>query len=275
MKIGYCRVNTSDQSTDPQEDELRRAGCEKIFRDVASGARASRPGLDEMIAQARKGDLIVVVRLDRLGCNLRDLLETVRTLKRGGRGFKSLAENIDSTRAGGKLIFHLFASLAEFERALIRERTLAGLAAARARGRVGGRPKNTDTRKQTAAVTLLTDPANSVADVCRLLKVSRSTAYRLARAGALAKEAEKTEEAPKQAKGTKQAKKATSRKPLAKGGKHPPERDKAAAKPPTALNTSKKRLPKPGYEQRGKSSKPGSNLAKGRFFGKVATRNSS
>ena len=183
MHIGYCRVSTSDQSTEPQEDELRRAGCERIFGDVASGARASRPGLDEMIAHARKGDLIVVVRLDRLGCNLRDLLETVRTLERGGRGFKSLAENIDSTTAGGKLIFHIFASLAEFERALIRERTLAGLAAARARGRVGGRPKNTDTRKQAMAMSLLADPTNSVTDVCRLLKVSRSTAYRLARAG--------------------------------------------------------------------------------------------
>ena len=130
VKIGYCRVSTSDQSTEPQEDELRRAGCEKIFRDVASGARSSRPGLDELLAHARKGDLIIVVRLDRLERNLRDLLETVRILERGGRGFKSLAENIDSTTAGGKLIFHLFASLAEFERALIRERTLVVLAAA-------------------------------------------------------------------------------------------------------------------------------------------------
>ena len=184
MKIGYCRVRTSDQSTEPQEDELRRSGCEKIFRDVASGARASRPGLDEMIAHARKGDLIVVVRLDRLGRNLRDLLETVRTLERGGRGFKSLAENIDSTTAGGKLIFHIFASLAEFERALIRECTLAGLAAARARGRVGGRPKNTDTRKQAMAMSLLADPANSVTDVCRL-SVSQGYAFTSSRSGTL------------------------------------------------------------------------------------------
>ena len=171
MKIGCCRVSNSDQSTEPQEDELRRAGCEKVFRDVASSARASCPGLDEMIAHARKGDLIVVVRLDRLGRNSRDLLATVRTLERSDRGFKSLAENIDSTTAGGKLIFHIFASLAEFKRALIRERTLAGLAAARARGRVGGRPKNTNTRKQAMAMSLLADPANSVTDVCRLLKV--------------------------------------------------------------------------------------------------------
>ena len=215
MKIGYCRVSTSDQSTEPQEDELRRAGCEKIFRDVASGARASRPGLDEMIAHARKGDLIVVVRLDRLGRNLRDLLETVRTLERGGRGFKSMAENIDSTTAGGKLIFHIFASLAEFERALIRERTLAGLAAARARGRVGGRPKNTDTRKQAMAMSLLADPANSVTDVCRLLKVSRSTAYRLARAGATA---------------AKTAKKSSTSKPAAKGGSRTGKKGKAVTK---------------------------------------------
>ncbi len=118
-------------------------------------------------------------------------MENVRTLERGGRGFKSLAENIDSTTAGGKLIFHIFASLAEFERALIRERTLAGLAAVRARGRAGGRPKNTDTRKQEMAMSLLADPANSVTDACRLLKVSRSTAYRLARAGAAAAKAAK------------------------------------------------------------------------------------
>ena len=224
MKIGYCRVSTSDQSTEPQEDELRRAGCEKIFRDVASGARASRPGLDEMIAHARKGDLIVVVRLDRLGRNLRDLLETVRTLERGGRGFKSLAENIDSTTAGGKLIFHIFASLAEFERALIRERTLAGLAAARARGRVGGRPKNTDTRKQAMAMSLLADPANSVTDVCRLLKVSRSTAYRLARAGAAA---------------AKLAKKSSTPKPAAKGGRHGGKKSRPTTKPQVASTKGK------------------------------------
>ena len=204
---------------------LRCAGCEKIFRDVASGARASRPGLDEMIAHARKGDLIVVVRLDRLGRNLRDLLETVRTLERGGRGFKSLAENIDSTTAGGKLIFHIFASLAEFERALIRERTLAGLAAARARGRVGGRPKNTDTRKQAMAMSLLADPANSVTDVCRLLKVSRSTAYRLARAGAAA---------------AKAAKKSPASKPAAKGGSRAKKKGKAATKPQTTAAAGKK-----------------------------------
>ncbi len=225
MRIGYCRVSTSDQSTDPQEDELRRAGCEKIFRDVASGARASRPGLDEMIAHARKGDLIVVVRLDRLGRNLRDLLETVRTLERGGRGFKSLAENIDSTTAGGKLIFHIFASLAEFERALIRERTLAGLAAARARGRVGGRPKNTDTRKQAMAMSLLADPANSVVDVCRLLKVSRSTAYRLARAGAAA---------------AKAAEKSLAAKSAVKGGSRVGKKRRAATKPPAAVTAGKK-----------------------------------
>ena len=225
MRIGYCRVSTSDQSTEPQEDELRRAGCEKIFRDVASGARSSRPGLDEMIAHARKGDLIVVVRLDRLGRNLRDLLETIRTLERGGRGFKSLAENIDSTTAGGKLIFHIFASLAEFERTLIRERTLAGLAAARARGRVGGRPKNTDTRKQTMAMSLLADPANSVTDVCRLLKVSRSTAYRLARAGTAA---------------AKAAKKSPASKPAPQGGSHAGKKGRVATKPPVTATSSKK-----------------------------------
>ena len=174
-----------------------------------------------MIAHARKGDLIVVVRLDRLGRNLRDLLETVRTLERGGRGFKSLAENIDSTTAGGKLIFHIFASLAEFERALIRERTLAGLAAAQARGRVGGRPKNTDTRKQAMVMSLLADPANSVTDVCRLLKVSRSTAYRLARAGAAAA-------------------KAAKKSPASESGSCARKKGKAATKPPASVTAGKK-----------------------------------
>ena len=195
-----------------------------------------------MIAHARKGDLIVVVRLDRLGRNLRDLLETVRTLERGGRGFKSLAENIDSTTAGGKLIFHIFASLAEFERALIRERTLAGLAAARARGRVGGRPKNMDTRKQVMAMSLLADPANSVTDVCRLLKVSRSTAYRLARAGALAAKA---------AKAAKPVKKISSSKPAAKGGSCAVAKGKTPTKP-RGLSTIGKKAKLKGQRLQGR-----------------------
>lgn len=167
----------------PPEDELKAAGCEKIFRDVTSGAKASRPGLDAMLAQARRGDVIVVVRLDRLGRSLIHLVSTVEKLERDKIGFRSLSENIDSTSAGGKLILHIFASLAQFERALITERVRAGLDSARARGRVGGRPPKDDRPRQAMAAAMLADPANSVRDVCRALKVSRATAFRLAKEG--------------------------------------------------------------------------------------------
>lgn len=184
MLIGYARVSTQDQTLNSQEDQLRAAGCEKIFRDVASGARAERPGLTEMLAHARRGDVIVVARLDRLGRSLAHLVETVGTLEKTKRGFRSLSESIDTTTPGGKLVFHLFAALAEFERALIQERTHAGLSAARARGRFGGRPKGPhDIQRARMAASLLGDPKNSVAEVCRVLGVSRATAYRLAQIG--------------------------------------------------------------------------------------------
>ena len=183
MLIGYARVSTANQTTTPQEDELRRAGCEKIFRDVTSGAKASRPGLDKMLIQARPGDVIVVVRLDRLGRSLIHLVSTVEKLERDKIGFRSLSENIDSTSAGGKLILHIFASLAQFERALITERVRAGLDSARARGRVGGRPLKDDRARQAMAASILADPKHTVQDVCRALKVSRATAFRLAKAG--------------------------------------------------------------------------------------------
>lgn len=183
MQIGYARVSTSSQTTAPQEDELKAAGCEKIFRDVTSGAKASRPGLDAMLTQARRGDVIVVVRLDRLGRSLVHLVATVETLEERKIGFRSLAEKIDSTSAGGKLILHIFASLAQFERALITERVRAGLDSARARGRVGGRPPKDDRTRQVMAASMLDDAKNSVQDVCRALKVSRATAFRLAKAG--------------------------------------------------------------------------------------------
>ena len=180
MFVGYARVSTADQTLAPQEDELRHAGCERILSDVESGAKAKRPGLDELLSQVRRGDIVTVVRLDRLGRSLVDLVETVQKLKAAGVGFRSLREQIDTTTAGGKLIFHIFASLAEFERALILERTHAGLASARARGRVGGRPRKDDRQRARMAASLLADPVNTVADVCRLLNVSRATAYRLA-----------------------------------------------------------------------------------------------
>ena len=183
MQIGYARVSTSSQTTAPQEDEMKAAGCEKIFRDVTSGAKASRPGLDAMLTQARKGDVVVVARLDRLGRSLVHLVATVESLEARKIGFRSLAEKIDSTSAGGKLVLHIFASLAQFERALLTERVRAGLDSARARGRVGGRPKKDDRTRQAMAAAMLDDAKNSVGDVCRALKVSRATAFRLAKAG--------------------------------------------------------------------------------------------
>ncbi len=141
MLVGYARVSTTEQTLDLQFDALKKAGCSKIFTDTASGAKTERKGLDEALSYVREGDTLVVWRLDRLGRSLTHLIETVSQLDNRKIGFKSLTEQIDTTTSGGKLIFHIFGALAEFERNLIRERTNAGLQAARARGRVGGRPK--------------------------------------------------------------------------------------------------------------------------------------
>src|ERR687895_389947 len=141
MLIGYARVSTHDQTLTLQQDALEKAGCTKIFTDTASGAKTERKGLDDALTYVRKGDTLVVWRLDRLGRSLPHLIATMTALEDRGIGFKSLTENIDTTTSGGKLIFHIFGALAEFERNLIRERTTAGLMAARARGRKGGRPK--------------------------------------------------------------------------------------------------------------------------------------
>lgn len=178
MNLGYARVSTLDQHLELQEDALAKAGCEKIFRDVASGAIDSRKGLTEAIEFARRGDTLVVWKLDRLGRSLKHLIETVNLLKERGVGLMSLQEKIDTTTPGGKLIFHVFGALAEFERELIRERTNAGLKAARARGRLGGRPPILTSKQIEMAQRLLNDPAVSVAEVCRTLQVSRSTLYR-------------------------------------------------------------------------------------------------
>jgi DNA invertase Pin-like site-specific DNA recombinase len=138
--LGYARVSTTDQQPQLQVDALQRAGCYRVFVETASGARADRPILEQVLDQLRPGDTLVVWKLDRLGRSLRHLVDTVTGLAEGGIGFRSLQEAIDTTTPGGKLVFHVFAALAEFERDLIRERTSAGLAAARARGRHGGRP---------------------------------------------------------------------------------------------------------------------------------------
>jgi DNA invertase Pin-like site-specific DNA recombinase len=138
--VGYARVSTPEQRLDLQRDALVKAGCERVFEDVASGAQAERPGLAAALAFVRPGDTLAVWRLDRLGRSLPHLIEAVTALRERGVGFRSLQESLDTTTSGGKLVFHVFAALAEFERDLIRERTSAGLAAARARGRRGGRP---------------------------------------------------------------------------------------------------------------------------------------
>jgi DNA invertase Pin-like site-specific DNA recombinase len=141
MLIGYARVSTHDQTLNLQQDSLQKAGCTRIFTDTASGAKTERKGLEEALHYVRSGDSLVVWRLDRLGCSLPHLIATMTMLEERGIGFKSLTENIDTTTSGGKLIFHIFDALAEFERNLIRERTQAGLTAARARGKKAADPK--------------------------------------------------------------------------------------------------------------------------------------
>ena len=184
MLIGYARVSTDDQTLDLQRDALTTAGCDRILTDTISGATADRPGLAEALAYARPGDTLVVWRLDRLGRSLRHLIETVTELATRGVGFQSLTESIDTTSPGGKLIFHIFGALAEFERDLIRERTTAGLTAARARGRTGGRPRVkafTDPKKLEAARKLYEGQQTSVATICQMFKISRPTFYRYVR----------------------------------------------------------------------------------------------
>jgi DNA invertase Pin-like site-specific DNA recombinase len=181
MLIGYARVSTHEQTLNLQRDALEKAGCKKIFTDTASGAKTERIGLEEALNYVRKGDTLVVWRLDRLGRSLPHLITTMTDLEERGIGFKSLTENIDTTTSGGKLIFHIFGALAEFERNLIRERTTAGLLAARARGRKGGRPKAL-TGKQLNIVSDLYDKHHPIADICRTLKISRATLYRYIKA---------------------------------------------------------------------------------------------
>lgn len=182
MLLGYARISTQEQNLDLQKDALNKAGCEKIYEDTISGAKANRPGLDECLAYARPGDTVVVWKLDRLGRSLKHLIETVQALDERGVGFKSVQENIDTTTPGGKLVFHVFGALAEFERDLIRERTNAGLAAARARGRKGGRKPMLDVKKRAIAAALHENKDVSVTEICRVLRVSRTTFYRVLRA---------------------------------------------------------------------------------------------
>jgi DNA invertase Pin-like site-specific DNA recombinase len=178
MLIGYARVSTLDQTLALQQDALRVAGCERIFTDTASGARTDRPGLVAALSYARPGDTVVVWRLDRLGRSLGHLIETIKDLDERGVHFRSLQEQLDTATSGGKLVFHVFGALAEFERDLIRERTQAGLAAARARGRVGGRPRKLTPKQVEHLRTLAADKRNAVAEICHTLGISRATFYR-------------------------------------------------------------------------------------------------
>jgi len=180
MLIGYARVSTPEQSLDLQIDALTAAGCDKVFSDIASGAKSERVGFERALDVCRAGDTLVVWKLDRMGRSLSHLIATITALEDNGIAFRSLTEQIDTATAGGKLIFHVFGALAEFERALIRERVQSGLKAARARGRKGGRPGIPEETK-TMARALLADPTLSVKQICDKLGIAKSTLYKYAR----------------------------------------------------------------------------------------------
>jgi DNA invertase Pin-like site-specific DNA recombinase len=177
MQVGYARVSTGEQDLALQLDALQRDECERTFQDTASGAASSRPQLDACLDHLRAGDTLVVWRLDRLGRSLRHLIDVVAELERREVGFRSLSEGIDTTTAAGRMTFHVFGALAEFERDLIRERTMAGLKAARARGRRGGRPA-TMTDDKLAAALAMRDQKRPMHAIAVALGVSRATLYR-------------------------------------------------------------------------------------------------
>ena len=178
MLVGYARVSTQDQNLHLQKDALKKAGCEKIFTDVGSGANFDRKGLSNALDFMRKSDCLVVWKLDRLGRSLKDLIATVNEIHNRKMSFLSLQESLNTGTSAGKLIFHVFGALAEFERDVIRDRTKAGLTAARARGRLGGRPRKLDSNKIGMAKALMADYKNSIKDICKTLNISKSTLYR-------------------------------------------------------------------------------------------------
>jgi DNA invertase Pin-like site-specific DNA recombinase len=181
--IGYARVSTQDQHLRLQLDALKSAGCLKIFTDTISGTKQDRKGLEEALQYLREGDSLVVWRLDRLGRSLKDLIERLTELHTRNIGFKSLTESIDTTTSGGKLIFHIFGALAEFERDIIRERTNAGLSAARARGKKGGRPKSplSEEKRLQLAKQMYENQTIPVDEICKSLHIPRSTFYKYVR----------------------------------------------------------------------------------------------
>lgn len=175
MKIGYARVSTHDQNLDLQIDALEKAGCEKIYTEKLSGAGRQRPELSRCLDNLRDGDVLVVWRLDRLGRSLKQLVDTINELESRQVGFQSLTESIDTTTSTGRLVFHIFGALAEFERNVISDRTKAGLAAARARGRKGGRKPKMSSADVKKAVAMLKDPLITKTDVAKHFGVSRVT----------------------------------------------------------------------------------------------------
>lgn len=179
MIFGYARVSTDEQSLDAQTDALNAAGAERIFADKISGASRKRPELDKLFDQLREGDVIVVTKYDRLARSLRDLLDIVEVIQERGAGFRSLSEDIDTTTPAGRLIFHVFASIAQFERERISERTKEGLDAARRRGRVGGRPPALTNEQKVEVRRMRDEDGKRLRDVARLFNVSISTVRRV------------------------------------------------------------------------------------------------
>jgi DNA invertase Pin-like site-specific DNA recombinase len=188
MQVGYARVSTQEQDAEMQRVALREAGCERLFEETASGAQRDRPQLAAALEYLRSGDTLVVWKLDRLARSLKQLIETVEMLEERGAHFRSLTESVDTGTPGGKLVFHVFGALAEFERGLIRERTMAGLSLARAQGRVGGRPRSISDQSLIAARGLLAAGDLTVSEIAAQIGVSPATLYRYlpaARANAL------------------------------------------------------------------------------------------
>jgi DNA invertase Pin-like site-specific DNA recombinase len=193
QRIGYARVSTDDQNLDLQRDALRLSGVQEIYEEMASGKATGRPELNHCLKALRAGDTLVVWRLDRLGRSLPDLVRIVAELEDKGIGFESITEKIETASAAGKLVFHVFAALAEFERNLIRERTQAGLTAARARGRSGGRKPKLDARQIKEIKRLMDDPSIPVTQIAERYKVSRTTIYKVAPRGAAASGSDQTD----------------------------------------------------------------------------------
>ena len=181
MKIGYARISTKQQKLSLQIDALKKEGCELIYREVMTGSKKERPQLQKMIEHLRTGDTVVIWKLDRLARSLRDLISLVKQFEAKGVGLHSLNDHIDTTTPTGRFMFHVFGALSEFESDIIRERTKAGLAAARARGRVGGRPKGLSQKAKItarAAESLYNEQILSTQQICEQLSISRGTLYR-------------------------------------------------------------------------------------------------